>query len=470
MSVTNVYHKSRDFDIVLNFPATENNLSWAFTAENDGEIYAVDLVNVASYQIAGAPVALPHTVTAGTSYSVSIVKQTNGLPATISFNTRRAVTKTLSINVPDFGLYTGRNLYVSAGENLFKLDTELLKASNYAGAGVWTQTPILNTYTFPDISAELDSNGVAGTIFWRSICFVVKNGERYIFCYASHNTMGDEICSLFKISDSKFYKLDLSAEGYTRTATGFAAVSVPGGISYNYLDDSLVIRRTRGSSSAIIYFDSNFSRTGFGFGSVPDRIFHGGASGQGGTNRKHNIDPSTAEFCTGTSRISMPSQANRNYILASNADAKYIKLNGYVITYNSNILSQRLIYNSEGQLVAQIGSVGTSTGSGGAICVSEPNNWIFGCSSNNVGIWRNSINTTADGFGYNLTMGTADHNGFRGCINSDYSGLAFAWGLSGLDSGKRLYVFDPSKTDTSIEVGYLDFTDEINDIYTDQLL
>lgn len=468
MSVTNIYHKSRDFDIVLNFPATENTLSWAFTAENDGEIYAVDLVNVASYQIAGAPVTLPYTVTAGTSYSVSVVKQTNGLPATISFNTRRAITKTFSINVPDFGLYTGRNLYVSAGENLFKLDTELLKASNYAGAGVWTQPPILNTHTFPDISAELDFNGVAGTIFWRSICFVVKNGERYIFCYASHNSMGDEICSLFKISDSKFYKLDLSTEGYTRTATRPGASNVAGGISYNYLDDSVAIRRTRSDGSNIIYFDSNLSRTVFGFGSVPDRIFHGG--NQGGRNRKHNIDPNTAEFCTGTSRISMPSQANRNFMFEINEDAKYIKSNGYILTYNSNILGQRRFYNSEGQFVRSFGGTGTATGAGGAICVSEPNNWIFGCSVNNVGIWRNYINTTADGFNYNLTMGTADHNGFRGCINSDYSGLAFAWGSRGRDSGKRLYIFDPSKTDASIEVGYLDFADEINDIYTDQLL
>lgn len=117
MSVTNVYHKSRDFDIVLNFPATENTLSWAFTAENDGEIYAVDLVNVASYQIAGASVTLPYTVTAGTSYSMSVVKQTNGLPATISFNTRRAITKTLSINVPDFSADKGDYLFILFDNN-----------------------------------------------------------------------------------------------------------------------------------------------------------------------------------------------------------------------------------------------------------------------------------------------------------------------------------------------------------------
>ena len=75
MSTQIVQHKSRDFDVVLNFPATESTLSWAFTAENDGEIYAVDLDNVASYQIGGYPVTLPYKVTARLIYSVSIVKQ-----------------------------------------------------------------------------------------------------------------------------------------------------------------------------------------------------------------------------------------------------------------------------------------------------------------------------------------------------------------------------------------------------------
>ena len=470
MSTQIVQHKSRDFDVVLNFPETENTLSWSFKAENDGEIYAVDLVNVASYQIAGAPIALPYAVTAGSSYSVSIVKQTNGLPATISFNTRRAVTKTLSISVPDFGLYTGRNLYVSAGANLFKIDSELLKALNYAGSGAWAQPPILNTYTFPDISAELNYSGAPGTIFWRSICFVVKNGEKYIFCYASNNTTNDEVCSLFKISDSKFYKLDLSAEGYTRTFTGPGNQNVAGGISYNYLNGSVVVRRTRGAGSSVVYFDSNFSRTSFGFETVPDLIFHGGDGGQAWTNRKHNIDPITGEFCTHLSRIIMPSQANRNYMKTTNSDSKYIKSNGYIVTNNGGIILQRRFYNSSGQLVSTFGGTGTATGTSGAICVSEPNNWMFGCSSNSTGIWRNSINNLTAGFNYNLTIGTTDHNGFRGCISSDYSGLAFAWGLSGRNSGKRLYVFDPYKIDASIEVGYLDFTDEINDIYTDQLL
>ena len=39
MSTQIVQHKSRDFDVVLNFPETENTLSWSFKAENDGEIY-----------------------------------------------------------------------------------------------------------------------------------------------------------------------------------------------------------------------------------------------------------------------------------------------------------------------------------------------------------------------------------------------------------------------------------------------
>ena len=82
MSVQLVQHKSRDFEVTLNFAATENNLAWAFTAENDGEIYDVVLNNVASYTLNGVAANItpstPYSVINETSYSVVITKVANG--------------------------------------------------------------------------------------------------------------------------------------------------------------------------------------------------------------------------------------------------------------------------------------------------------------------------------------------------------------------------------------------------------
>lgn len=153
MSTQIVQHKSRDFDIVLNFPATENTLSWAFTAENDGEVYAVDLVNVASYQIAGAPVTLPYVVTAGASYSLTIVKQTNGQAANITLKTRRAVNKAVTLNVPDFGDLEVNNNYILHNDNTVTvLNNANITASNYQGGGVFTNSIIRGAVTLPDLS------------------------------------------------------------------------------------------------------------------------------------------------------------------------------------------------------------------------------------------------------------------------------------------------------------------------------
>ena len=171
MNTQIVQHKSRDFDVVLNFPATENTLSWAFTAENDGEIYAVDSANVASYQIAGAPVTLPYTVTAGSSYSVTIVKQTNGQPAHISFKTRRAVNKSVSISVPDlkpqseFGTKT-----FCIHRNEFKISivsTENVKS--YIGNYSFAINPVV----------EIDIPVIPGT--WEDIVYDSINDRMILF-------------------------------------------------------------------------------------------------------------------------------------------------------------------------------------------------------------------------------------------------------------------------------------------------
>lgn len=96
-----VKHTSRGVNVTLNFAATENNLSWSYTQEGDGEIYDVVLSNVASYTIRGADPSLPLSVTNGSSYAIAITKTTTGQVASITLKTRRAVNKSVTLNVPN---------------------------------------------------------------------------------------------------------------------------------------------------------------------------------------------------------------------------------------------------------------------------------------------------------------------------------------------------------------------------------
>ena len=154
MSTQIVQHKSRDFDVVLNFAESENNLSWAFTAENDGEIYDVILINVASYQITGSSVTLPLTVRAGLSYAVSIVKQTNGQTASITLKTRRAVNKAVTLNVPDFGALEVNNNYILHNDNTVTvIDNSKVSSANYQGGGIFTESIIRGVVQLPDLSS-----------------------------------------------------------------------------------------------------------------------------------------------------------------------------------------------------------------------------------------------------------------------------------------------------------------------------
>ena len=152
-----VRHTSRGVDITLNFASTENNLSWSFTQEGDGEIYDVSLTNVASYTLAGGAVTLPYAVTNGSSYAVSIVKTTTGQTASITFKTRREVNKTTSFSVPDFADLTVASNYIlltNAGNNgqVVVSQNSEITTGNYQGGGGFTNTIIRGTVNLPDIA------------------------------------------------------------------------------------------------------------------------------------------------------------------------------------------------------------------------------------------------------------------------------------------------------------------------------
>lgn len=151
MSVTNVYHRTRDRIYKMNFSAS-GETSCPFTAEADGEIYAVESNNVSSYTINGAPVSLPFLLTDGNSYTVSIIKTNVGQTADITFKSRRGTEKLTSQNVPFYRVFD--KLYILSEDTgkVMVVDPSMLSESNYQGAGVYTNSPLLTTIQLPALN------------------------------------------------------------------------------------------------------------------------------------------------------------------------------------------------------------------------------------------------------------------------------------------------------------------------------
>lgn len=252
MSTQIVQHKSRDFDVVLNFAESENNLSWAFTAENDGEIYDVILTNVASYQIAGSSVILPYTVLAGISYSVTIAKQTNGQTASITLKTRRAVSKSVTFNVPDFWQYTGRFVFVlTESGKILKLDTNLLTPSNF-NAGSWLTNPIIAEIALPIIS-EVDH-------IWSTFCFVKNNGVEKILIFGGANNMTTAtnlLCCVLDINTNVVYNdINYTLQNSYSLLTTAPRYGRPLTTCYDYVNEIVFIGMSGGSNGSFLpYFN-----------------------------------------------------------------------------------------------------------------------------------------------------------------------------------------------------------------------
>lgn len=178
MSTQLVQHKSRNFEVVMNFAATENNLSGAFIAENDGEIYDVVLNNIASYTIGGGAPTIPYILQAGLSYYVSITKITNGQPASVTLKTRRAVNKSVVINAIDFtNLQNGNDLYVFSrnSNRLIIIDKTKINTANYAGGGSWNNSIIKNDILLPSLPSPGTYDKATFLINNKILLFGTKN-------------------------------------------------------------------------------------------------------------------------------------------------------------------------------------------------------------------------------------------------------------------------------------------------------
>lgn len=233
-----VKHTSRGVDITLNFASTENNLSWSFTQEGDGEIYEVSSTNIASYTVTGGAITLPYSVTNGSSYAVSIVKTTAGQTASITFKTRRSVNKSISSNIPDYGLYTGRYLYCLKNNNtILKYDTSLFGAANYSGAGVWITPPLVATIILP--------TNPDGSVY-QSICFVKNGGVEKILAVARITSTGTTACyaCYVRLSDNSVYDLTMTTLNTPTNITTYLIHTSVLNLVYDYVNEAVFLSFT----------------------------------------------------------------------------------------------------------------------------------------------------------------------------------------------------------------------------------
>lgn len=448
MSVQVVKHGSRGVEITLNFASTENNLSWAFTQEGDGEIYDVSLTNVASYTVSGASIALPYVVANSIIYTISIVKTTVGQTASITLKTRRAINKTNIVSVPDFGRYDGRYIYaISAVSNcVLKLDSRLLTISNYAGAGTWTINPVLSIITLP----TLPTGGVWNRVHLRNtgniliLGTVVPNSDLY-GCLIDSN---DIVWDMLKITQNSYSLIASNSLG------GSSAIisSV-----YDYIND-IIAFKAHSSTSYYCKLSDN----------IPNRYHFNGHmsainSAYNSANKQfigycgYSID--TDSFCGFyySNSLNTPNAVIRDY--------------GYIVKMQNNSYKWLTIWNNSGNYIGYINGTGGATSASyfsinsdqvRRLIVTFPNINSYCCldptPGSQFGKAFNIANFATDSVGYTCT-----------CCSPD-TGHHFAIG-KGANGKKRMHVLDVTNfRNADPEVGFIDLAYDIDYIATNHIL
>lgn len=467
-NVQKIVHKSRNYEVEMVFPTDSTNLTWAFTAENDSVIFDVELVNIGSFLINGNSESLPFQCLKDASYSITIVRSDISLSSAITLKLRRDIDKKLSLNIPNFDDDLGEFLFVMSGGLMHKIDCSLLNSSNYLGTGSWSISPIVDTITPPDLSAEKTYAGLDWTHLWNRACYVIIGGEKYMLVLSTHTTL-DVIGSLYNIETGLFYKTDLSALGYTLINTGYAVNSQMASILYDYINNRVMLMWERAAGSSDLLFDLTTGGTmPFGFESTVNQFLH--HINAGGRNFRRSFDPYSGEFLTNLGRLKLPEQDTRSFAAVNGRDSAFIRSTGEVAIPFHNWHDINL-FDSRGVRTRTL-TVGSNSGgsfNGGAIVADDRNSYIAWSSINTDEIKIIDVGGT-NGYALFSAMVTTDHNGYRGLIFSSQEKLLFSYGLAGTDSGKRLYVFDSEIRDVGMDLGYLDFAETIDDIYSNQIL
>lgn len=461
MATGNLIHRSRRVTEDLQFTAN-GETSWSFVAEGDGEIFAVESSNVASYTINGGVVTLPFDLVNGNSYTVAITKTTSGQVADIQLKTRRAVDKTKTVNVPDLGQFSGRYLYLLNDNNqVEKHDTNNRQPANYIGGGTWNATSLVVTISLPVIT----------DVTWRDLCFVNEGSQGKVVVFGTHNTnaadtywciiVNDQVYDLTEtvINGSTNYN-PVSASGVTVTRTvmfydymnqqvwACATSNVRPTFRYDFTDDTFA------------YYGQNDSQASFINKAAPFR-------------KQQGFVPETKEVIGPFGLFNAKENINGIFTPDMQYGAYDIDL-GYIYTTASGTVNMNQLYtfNKQGQLVSLQSASPT-------VSAANQGSWIYhkamgeGFVSNQTftaaafGIYKKSTSLFSL---YTLTDSLGSYYIQDRC-GSAYSGIWMATQREVNTDQISTRLFFMKSDQTPFDYGYEDFaTNSIRAIVTDQLM
>lgn len=485
-----VEHVSRPFNPVINFPTTENNLTWSFAEEGDGEIYEIITTNVATLTIAGNSVTLPFVgsivVTNGNSYSVVITKTTNGQTASVAIKSRRVSKKVQTISVPDYGQFTGNYTYTLHGaENkLIKTQSYLLKPDNL-GNNTYTINPILTEITLPTATIAGYSNFAYKKIFFNNslnciICIandvVTASGNiGNIFVCKVDVTSGivyDLLGNLNLLTKSVFGTLPISSATYGIMGYSFDYIRQ---IAYIHIN---VLANYSGNDDACVYLDFNIQTI---------NKLQKDVQGQMSAGYTY-LNPIKGIFATAKCEADF---YNNKYLTpfgfysGKNDCTRWIC--GYDINANryivSNVAGRGIaIYNADGTMYFNGGSYIPFNAAKRLLLLRFNNKlYSFSCNNSNASylLHFGLMNYQNFKFASNqLVTTTTGHTGIIIGYPSNSAGIFITQGGGTGEGLKRLDVFDPTTTDNlsadtttiNAQKGYLILPYAITDITTNQLL
>jgi hypothetical protein len=453
MSVQNVYHRTRDRIFKMNFSA-DGETSWSFTSESDGEIYAVESNNIAGYTINEEPVTLPYTITAGSSYAVSVTKTTEGKTADITLKTRRAVKKTTTLNIPDFGDYPSNGyLYVLLSNSVKIYDTSLLTSSNYSASGTWNTAPVVSTINLPTLYNEYAITWGA-MVFDQGdmICFGstypnkdTKNKYSHVTCRVKPNgqvfnydeTTENDVSFLFSHS-SVLYEIRSVVNDYV--GGNYIVALTTYGNQASFLQK---IKKTDLSIESMGLFNVSYFPYNLAYNPVKRFIPYVG-----------DIDIETKSY--------------KNLLFANNITgySAYSNSLGRTIKANANYYSRFYIYDEYGRVITSYRSSGdgpSGNGTPGIVFMNQTNNICLSVSLNQSAFAITDFDTLV--LNKSISSITETNVGGR-YITSDERSKKFFFTMTSPHEDKVLIV-DPDETD--IEVGYLQESEEIRCIRMNNL-
>lgn len=442
----NVRYAARDINYELLFQP-DGETSWSFTAEGDGEIYAVESNNVASYTINGASVTLPFSLTDGNSYAVSITKTNTGQEADIILKSRRASDKIITQNVPDFQSGNGRYWYVlhSLDNKVSIIDSNLITPSNYLGSGSFTTSPVIKVISLPSLPTDFEFRDL----------FFAKNGNVYLL---TANKYG------YKIFGCKI-KPDNNVYDFADNIDSVTEIDVPANGS--------------GSTDLLIYdYVANYAYQlpqGYGFdidtetstiiSVVSDKMKYFLPAG---LINSYMLIPESQRFPVINTDVSIIDDAGMNNKAPFNRQVYtfiYNRNTGYTIGPTYYRFSQLEAFDSNGTHVATSNAFSSIAGIRTMAYSSSIDRMIFASTNLELRICDGQFGNS---FFYTISDTALNETSIKRLCPSNYSNLFTALGYGG-DGEKRVHFINPFD-EVNPELAYIDLLYDTKNVISNQLM